>query len=270
MVIITLTTDFGLTDGYDAAMKGIILSINPDVNIIDITHSIQPQNIHQGAFVLYTVTTNFPSTPKPIHVGVIDPGVGTLRDGLIFKCRNGVLVGPDNGLLAPAAEHLKIEDVFKINNFEYCLTDISSTFHGRDIFAPIAAHISKGIPIEKLGQKVDKFVKLDLFDVSESDNGLSGIILNIDRFGNIITNISKDLVERYFTLDEQIVVSFCSGRSEECSSKIPLKVTYAGVPKGALLATISSSGFLEVAGNQCNAGKELDAKVSDKITIKKI
>lgn len=264
MKIITLTTDFGLTDGYPAAMKGVILSINPQINIIDITHSILPQNISQGAFILYSVVNYFPSA---IHIGVVDPGVGTTRAGLVFKCGSGTLIGPDNGLLVPAAERLGIQAVYKITNVDYLLGNISSTFHGRDIFAPVAAHISKGAPLENVGDKVEKYVELNQFEVSETKNSISGKVLNIDNFGNIITNIQKRLIEKYFEIDDTLYIKVSSGKQKVL--KIPYKTTYDAIARGELLATISSSGLLEIAGNQCNADEKLKIKISDIITIRK-
>lgn len=275
MDIITLTTDFGEYDGYPAAMKGVILGIKPNVKLIDITHSILPQNIVQGAFILYSVVNYFKNA---IHIGVVDPGVGTNRDGLVVKCTNGILVGPDNGLLIPAGERLGLEEVYKITNQEYWLKTISSTFHGRDIFAPVAAQISKGISIGEVGAKVDQYVKLDLFEVKESDSEISGSVLNIDRFGNVITNISKEIIDRNFKLNDDLKLYVKPiGTSKNITKKqildnflnIPYKKTYNDVVKGSTVAIISSSGFLEFAGNQCNANEILKLSISDKINIKK-
>jgi len=260
---ITLTTDFGLTAEYPAAMKGVILSINPKVNIIDITHSINPQNIEHGAFVLYSVVPYFKDT---IHIGVVDPGVGTERAGLIFKCTECILVGPDNGLLIPAAERLGIQSVIKITNLDYCLDDISSTFHGRDIFAPVAAHISNGLKVETCGPKVDQYVRINLFKVEEEHDKLTCKVLNIDTFGNIITNLSKDVLEKYFDYGNKLELT---NHRQNKTWRVPIEKTYGNVPKGTLLATISSSGFLEIAGNLCSAVEKMNVKIGDKIVIRK-
>ncbi len=275
MEIITLLTDFGDIDGYPAAMKGVIYKINPNVKIIDISHSILPQNIIQGAYVLSTVVDYF---PLAIHVGVVDPGVGTERAGLIIDCKGGVLVGPDNGLLIPAAERLKIQAVFNITNENFWLPNISSTFHGRDIFAPVAAHISNGIFPEKVGEKTDQFVKLDIFKVSEKNNIISGMVLDIDRFGNIITNIRKGMIARNFQVGDEITISVkhkiksqtpTDKDRQEIKHQILFKTTYNDVPRNSLVAIISSSGFLEIAGNQCKANEILNLQISDKIELKK-
>lgn len=262
MDIITLTTDFGLTE-YPAAMKGVILAINQKARIIDITHSILSQNILQGAFMLYSVVDYF---PKAIHIGVVDPGVGTARAGLIFACKKGVLIGPDNGLLVPAAERLGIKLVVKITNFGYCLEEISDTFHGRDIFAPIAAYISKGISIENLGETVNKYVQLNLFDIQDDKQQITGKVLNIDNFGNIITNLPKQIIKKYFKIDEILNITQSSGQPPW---KLPFKTTYGAVAKGKIMATISSSGLLELAGNQCSVNEKLNLNISDEIIIQK-
>jgi S-adenosylmethionine hydrolase len=264
MDIITLTTDFGLTDGYPAAMKGVILKINPKVKIIDISHTILPQNIEHGAFILSSVVDYYPRTT--IHVGVVDPGVGTNRECLIFKCDGGLLLGPDNGLMVPAAEKLKIQSAHKLVNFEFCLDNISSTFHGRDIFAPVAAQISKGTPVDVLGEEIDEYVKLNLYDVTERSDRLVGRVLNIDNFGNIITNFPREVIEKRFNINEAILVT--SGSIDHQEKKILFKDTYEDVPKGELLAIISSSDFLEIAGNQCFANEIFNFNISDEIIIK--
>ena len=271
MQIVTLTTDFGTADAYPAAMKGVILAINPNVKLVDISHSIRPQNILQGAFILYSVAQFFPHSPRTIHVAVVDPGVGTDRAGLIIACRAGVFIGPDNGLLVPASECLGIDKVVRISNLELCRDNISTTFHGRDIFAPAAAHLSKGVPVEEFGEKVEKYIKLNLFDVKEKADVISGTILNIDNFGNIITNISKEIVDKHFSINDMLSFSFTLGdpARDRGALQVPYKPTYGDLPKGAMLATISSSGFLEIAGNQCGASEILNVQISDSVSLKK-
>jgi S-adenosylmethionine hydrolase len=272
MGIITLTTDFGHQSGYPAAMKGVILSINPIVRIVDITHQISPQNIIQGAFIMYSTLQFFPKDKtKVIHIGVVDPGVGSDRSGIIVECDNGILVGPDNGLLIPVAHQLGMSSVYRINNYELCLKDISSTFHGRDIFAPIAAHISKGVDLENIGKKTNEFIELNLFDVTDTDSSINGKVLHIDDFGNIITNIPKDIIDKNFSLGDELVLKFRDGESKGYRDiiKLPFQKTYTDVPKGELLSLISSSDFFEVSGNQINANDKLKLKISDEIHIQK-
>jgi len=263
MGVITLTTDFCSGSEYPAAMKGVLLKINPEIRIIDITHSIKAHNVPQGAYILYSVVPYFENA---IHLGVVDPGVGTARAGLIFQCHSGVFVGPDNGLLYPAAERLGIISVYKITNQEYYLKEVSFTFHGRDIFAPIAAHLSKGKSPDEVGEPVDEFEKLDLFDFKETKDTIQGRVLNIDTFGNIIMNVPKDVLGKILIKnDGKNIKVDCNGQTWS----LPFKETYGSVSPGKLLSLISSSGFLELAGNQCNASEILNIKINDDVTIKK-
>jgi S-adenosylmethionine hydrolase len=278
MEIITLTTDFGELSGYPAAMKGVILSLNPTANIVDITHSIQSQNYRQGAFIMYSVIDFY---PESIHIGVVDPGVGTDRAGLIIKSRNGTFVGPDNGLLIPAAKKIGIESVYKITNEEIWLPNVSSTFHGRDIFAPVGAYISKGKPIEELGVRITDFQEFDLFEIEQTQNLMIGYVLNIDKFGNIITNFSNELIEKKFKSHEEIIFLIENNRHSDkietsintaksgfdINFKIPFENSYGDVSIGSMVALISSSGFLEIAGNQINANNRLKLDIGDKIMI---
>ncbi len=256
--IVTLTTDFGWTE-YIAAMKAVILNINPNVNIIDITHAIHPQNTIEGAYVLYSAAPYFKNA---IHIAVVDPGVGTDRKGLIINCENGILIGPDNGSMLPAAKRLNIIDVYEITNTEYCLDTISDTFHGRDIFAPVAAHISKGIEPGEIGQKLQDYQVIDLEDFTETATGIHGKVLYIDNFGNIITNIPQDVMKRGFEFGDIIKLAIPNHSLELIFTK-----TYGLAEKGQLIGLISSSGFFELGANLGNAVKILGIKVNDEIII---
>ena len=260
--VITLTTDFGYSE-YVATMKGVILSINPDVKIIDITHNISAQNIISGAYVLYSTVPYFVDA---IHVGVVDPGVGTERAGLVIECEKGVLVGPDNGFLLPASRILGIRNVFKITNKEYMLKKISSTFHGRDIFAPIAAHISKGAALDEIGEVVDEYVDLSLKFHEEKDNYIEGRIIHMDSFGNLITSIPQEVIKNYHEFGGilEIEMESASGTIEK---KLPLLPSYGHSEKGDLLATISSSSFFEISCNQCRANEVLKLDCGDTVRI---
>jgi S-adenosylmethionine hydrolase len=267
MDLITLTTDFGNADGYLGSMKGVILQINPKARVIDISYDIKPQNIVQGAFVLYSAIDFFPDA---VHVGVIDPGVGSNRSGLIIECATGFFVGPDNGLLLPAAKKRGIKKVYRITNYDYCLKDISSTFHGRDIFAPIAAHITMGVPCEEMGEEIDKYCNLELFKVKETDKHLIGKVLNIDRFGNIITNISQKLINNSFKPDDDLSIEFEDKDQDGhiIKLKIPHKNTYSDAALGDCICMVSSSGFLEIAANQMKANELLKLELSNNLIIR--
>lgn len=254
---ITLTTDLGTV--YAAEMKGKILSINPTANIVDITHTVSPQNTTEGAFVLRSVVHHFPG--DTIHICVVDPRVGTERKGLIVVCEGGVLLGPDNGVLMPAAERLGLKSVYGITNQKYLAEKISSTFHGRDVFAPVAAHLSKGVRPEAIGKKTDKYKHLEKGEITTNKDRISGEIMYIDQFGNIITNIGSDLLKK-FKWNDKVNVRL-GGRT------LTLKFlpSYGHAKKNELLLTISSFDLLEIACNMDNASNKLLPIMGGKVAI---
>jgi S-adenosylmethionine hydrolase len=261
--LITLTTDFGLSE-YVAALKGVILSINPGARIIDISHDIRPQNMVGGAYVLYCTVPYFPDV---VHVGVVDPGVGTERAGLVISCEKGVLVGPDNGLLLPAARALGLKKVYNITNGQYFQKEISNTFHGRDIFAPVAAHISMGVELDDIGEEVDEYVDLSLKYHVESEGIVKGKIIHVDTFGNLITSITKETINKHHDFGDTLSIEY-QGKIEKIKKTLPFLPSYGHAEKGELLATISSSGFFEIACNQCSAAKVLNFDSGDIIRLK--
>jgi S-adenosylmethionine hydrolase len=261
--IITLTTDFGSSE-YVAAMKGVILSVNPDVRIIDLSHNVRPQNILDGAYLLYSIAPYFVNT---VHVGVVDPGVGTERAGLVIACEKGVLVGPDNGLLLPAARVMGLKKVFSITNKKYFSKEVSNTFHGRDIFAPVAAHISKGVMPEDIGEEVDEYVDLSLKYHVEKNNDIEGRIIHVDTFGNLITSISKDIITKHHEFGDLLDIELESTDGMK-PKKLPFLPSYGHSEKGDILATISSSNFFELACNQCSAAYSLKLDIGDKVRIR--
>jgi len=260
MSVITLTTDFG--DLYPAAMKAVILGINPDVQIVDVTHSVRQAGIREGAFALYSLVPYFPK--KTVHIGVVDPGVGTSRRALAVKAgvagSEQFFVGPDNGLLIPAARRLGEIEVYEITNRDLMLNSgTSATFHGRDIFAPVGAHLSKGLPIEEVGQKVSDFVDLDFGYFGVDGPFLMGEVVFVDSFGNVITNIPEDAILRFCTFGSSVEVN---GR------KIPFVQTYGLAGKKEALALIGSHGFLEIAVNQGSAKLQFGLKDGKPVAIK--
>jgi S-adenosylmethionine hydrolase len=188
-MIVTLLTDFGTADYFVGAMKGALLSVNPAARLVDITHEIPPHDIEAGAFTLLAAFETFPR--GTIHVAVVDPGVGSMRRAVIVKDAGHIFVGPDNGVFGYVYERLKSFRVFHITNEKYFREQVSATFHGRDIFAPIAGALSRGVEPEELGQEVTDFVRLS-FAAPErrADGALAGTVIHVDRFGNCITNIS--------------------------------------------------------------------------------
>ena len=253
--MITLTTDIGWE--YAAQMKGEILSLNPNEKIIDITHSIQSQNIRQGAFVLYSTLKHY---PYAIHIAVVDPGVGTNRNGLIVECEKGILIGPDNGILIPVSKILGMKNVYKIS---YNDKKISNTFHGRDIFAPIAAKLSLGEKIEKYDEEFKDYKKLDFGIVNNIDGNIIGKVIFTDNFGNLITNIPKKVILNEIDFGEEIHIEY-----NKKIHKLKFLKSYGYAKKGEILTTISSSEFFEISCNMGNASKKLKLKEGDEIILK--
>ena len=261
--IITLNTDFGWSE-YVAALKGVILSINPDARIIDISHDIRPQNVVGGAYVLYCTAPHFSNA---VHVGVVDPGVGTERAGLVIACEKGVLIGPDNGLLLPAARALGMRKVYKITSRRYFQKEISNTFHGRDIFAPVAALLSKGADLDDMGTEVYEYDDLSLEYHVESEGYIEGRVIHVDTFGNLITSMTKEVVEKHHDFGDTLSIEF-EGKIDLIKKKLRFLPSYGHVQKEELLATISSCNFFEIACNQCSAHKVLKLVYGDIISVK--
>jgi len=257
MSIISLLSDFGHKDPYVAEMKAVILSINPQAHIVDITHEIEKFNIRMGAYVLASATPYFP--PNTIHVAVVDPGVGTKRRPIIAETSRSLYVGPDNGLLMLAAHKEHIKKVYKIDNPKYMLSKVSKTFHGREIFAPAAAHLTEGNKPSDFGPAIQDYI-LPEFAKPQARNGeLLGEVLHIDDFGNIVSNITlEDLEKIGFHKGSSLLVILGSK-----TLNIQFCSAYGEVPVGTPLALIGSSNFLEVAVNQESASRNFGATVGD-------
>lgn len=258
-MFITLLSDFG--DVYPASMKGVILGINPEANIVDITHSVPRHNVRAGAFMLKAVAGYFPS--GTVHVAVVDPGVGTERRCIAIRAESPskvhYFVGPDNGLLIPVARSTGEFEVYEITNSSLFRGSISSTFHGRDIFAPVGAHISKGLDIKNAGKRIFDFVNLDFGEGKKREGTLEGKIIFIDSFGNMVTNISSGMVD------------FKPGDLLEIEKKrVTFHISYGFCKKGEPLALIGSHGYLEIAVNQGNAALFFNKKEDDEIILRKI
>ncbi len=257
--IITLTTDFGIRDPYVGAVKGVILSINPFVNIIDITHEVYPQDIIGGAFAISQAYIYFPA--GSIHVCVVDPGVGGERNPIAIKTERYVFVGPDNGIFSFVLGKERVLGCITLTNRNYFLDDISPTFHGRDIFAPAAAYISKGVSLYTLGIPVDNPVMLDIPEPSVNAHGVIGEVLYIDRFGNIITNIRKEDLKTIANPDAAVV----SIKGVEIGG---IAETYVDAGSKGLLALIGSSNHLEIACFKGSASDILGVKRGECVEVK--
>lgn len=266
--IITLTTDFGLADPYVAAMKGVILSLNPPATIVDVSHAVRPQRVEQGAFLLETACPYFP--PGAIHLAVVDPGVGTPRRAIALQTPGAAFVGPDNGVLSAAlpddvrgrageagARVRLPEDVrgMALTEPRYHRQPVSDTFHGRDIFAAAAAHLSLGVTLSELGEAIEEAFALPPFRARrQADGSLAGRVIHVDIFGNLITDVrGEDLASRRLTVT-------IGGRRIAGVQR-----TYAGGQ--GLAAIVGSTGFLEIALPGGSAAAELGADVGEPVAI---
>jgi len=256
---ITFLSDFGTKDGYVAQMKGVASSIT-DARLIDITHEIAPHQIRQGAFVLWTTAPYFPL--GTVHVAVVDPGVGTERKGLVITTKKQILVGPDNGILLPTAHLLGDFVVYEITNPKYMLHPLSRTFHGRDIYAPVAAYIARGVPFHEIGRPTTHFVDLQFRLGEHRGDRIVGKILYIDGFGNLITNIPGEILPKELESTKKIILVSGDSRRE-----IPFVPSYGFVEKNQVLATIGSHTFLELGVNQGSAAQVLSLKEDDDIEL---
>jgi len=260
--IITLLTDFGYGDPYVAAMKGVIYTINPHVNIIDITHNVPPHNIRAGAIILWSTYKYFPK--GTIHLVVVDPGVGTKRKPIVIYSKNYIFIGPDNGVLTLAANEDGIEKTYEIiSNTKYLKREISFTFHGRDIFAPIAAYISRGVSINELAKETSLTFSLNIPKYTIKNSQIIGEIIYIDHFGNLITNIPKGIAEKILAFYRNYEVNI---KNKVISAKFVK--AYGNAKEGEPLLIINSFNLLELSINLGNAAQRYAANVGDKIIIK--
>jgi S-adenosylmethionine hydrolase len=262
MITITLLSDFGLTDPYVAEMKGTILSINPDLRIVDVSHGIERHNIAMGSFVLETALPYFPQ--GSIHVAVVDPGVGTERLPLVVLCKLGVLVGPDNGLLFRAAERLGFKAAYQIGSRRSKGERVSATFHGRDVFARTAAKLADGLRPDTVGAAVKELVRLDIPSVSLSDEGMTCTVLHVDSFGNVILNLGeKELLRLGLHEGRRLGVKMAHGRSSASIAR-----TYSEIHRDQLGIILGSQGFVEIAMRESSAAARLGLKPLDQVEIR--
>ncbi len=244
--VITLTTDFGTRDAYVGIMKGVILGLNPKAQIVDLSHEICPRGIEQASFLLFTSYRFFPQ--DTVHLVVVDPGVGSERRALAARSKGAYFVTPDNGLLSYVAAKEGFQEVIELTNPNFWLNPVSSTFHGRDIFAPVAAHLSLGVELGRLGEPVKDMVTLSIPSPAWGGTRLEGRVIYTDRFGNLVTDIPGEALP-----------------SEPCNICLAGQVisdlhrTYQEVGKGEALAYVGSSGFLEIAVREASAEELLGA-----------
>jgi S-adenosylmethionine hydrolase len=255
--VITLTTDFGLQDYYVSAMKAVMLDIAPDARLVDISHEIPSQDIMAGSWILKNSTMLFPS--NTVHTVVIDPGVGTERDPIALRINDQYFVGPDNGIFSLLTQEHDFQAV-RLTNDKYWRENPSNTFHGRDIFAPVAAHLSSGIDLTELGEPIEDLVTYRWTVPIADKDGLEGMVIHIDKFGNLITNITESLLED--VIGEKDVKIYVGN-----TILSEIAPTFGAVPEGEPVAYIGSSGMLEVAINQGNAEQMLSVQKGAQISL---
>jgi len=256
--IITLTTDFGEGSYYIGSMKGVILGIVPDARIVDVTHSISQGDVLSAAFVVFSAYSYFP--PGTVHVIVVDPGVGSARPIIAAKIDGHLFLAPDNGVLGLILQKKRADAIRKVINRRYFPGKISSTFHGRDIFAPAASHLARGLAVSKLGPAFSSPVMLNISGPKFVKNRIEGTIIYVDSFGNCISNISRDLLDK--GVDPSAVTVGVKNRKIR-----GLFDFYAEKKKGTLMALFGSSGFLEIAVTGASAAAKLNIKPPCPVTV---
>jgi S-adenosylmethionine hydrolase len=259
--IITLLTDFGTEDYFVGAMKGVILTRSPEAVIVDITHAISPQDVQAGAFMLSAVYSNFPT--GSIHVAVVDPGVGSDRRPIMLETGDYMFVGPDNGLFSIVLDREPAAQVRHLINANYFLQNRSSTFHGRDIFAPVAAALAEGAPPGDLGPIILDPVRSGLIESRiMADGTIAGTILHIDHFGNCVTNIAWGNLRPLLTTR-----SFCLRVKEYEIRRLLRSYSEAAAEPGTPFLIVGSAGFLEISVCCSSASRELNIAVGDSVQL---
>ncbi|MBN1201472.1 MAG: SAM-dependent chlorinase/fluorinase [Anaerolineae bacterium] len=274
--LIALLTDFGLSDAYVGTMKGVILSICPAAHLIDLTHTIPPQNVRQAAYVLLTTFRYFPAST--VFLVVVDPGVGTSRQPIAVETDHGIYVAPDNGVLSYVLPHVAVRRSVVLQHPAYRLPDVSSTFHGRDIFSPAAAHLANGVPVAELGSILPDLQRLPDPVLAVKGGEVHGEVLHIDHFGNIVSSIGRLTwtgpgmlrLEPRFGSDRAVVLDLDVTACRVTIGAQTLdgvQATYGDVPPRALTALVGSSGQLEIGKNQGSAAQALGASAGDAVAL---
>ncbi len=259
--IITLLSDFGLRDHYVAAIKGVILGLNPDVKLVDISHLVPPRDIHTGAFLLGQAYSCFP--PSTVHLAVVDPGVGTSRKVLAATAGGSYFVAPDNGLLSYVRKYSDDFHAYEVTADHYYRKPASNTFHGRDIFAPIAAWVSRDIPLHQLGDEIENPVLLNLPDpVSVKEGLIQAAIIAVDHFGNMVTNLTPEHLPE-FDSGTDLPFKVLAGKKEITA----YHDAYGDAQEGAPFLITGSSGYLEISMKGAAASTSLGLKPGSPIGV---
>jgi len=260
-MLITLLTDFGIVDPYVAQMKAAIFSVSPTATIVDISHGVEKHNIAMGAYLLKTTVPWFPI--RTVHVAVVDPGVGSSRIPIVVDCERGILVGPDNGLLVGASDALGFRAAYKITHSDFMAGSVSSTFHGRDVFARSAAMLSRGREPREVGARIDELIHLDLPSIDASREQFSCHVIYIDSFGNLVTNVTLNQVGGFDQRKGKTVHLVTKGREFECL----FVYAYSDIPRGKIGLLFGSQGYLEIAQREANTAARLKLRVGDPVQI---
>lgn len=249
MSIITLTTDFGTSDPFVGLMKGVILGIAPKASIVDLSHELPPQDLVAACLALEATIDYFPT--GSIHMAVVDPGVGTSRAGVAVKTSRYFYVGPDNGLFTTVVKRDSLISAFKLTNTAYHLHPTSSTFHGRDVFAPVAAHLANGVPIDQLGEPNSNLTKCTLPQPRRDGDALEIHVIHVDHFGNLVTDLTVSMLAQWEneTTGQEVAIRIGDQKI------FGIDLTFADVPTGSPLAYIGSTGRLEIAIRNGNAAQ---------------
>jgi hypothetical protein len=253
--IVAVTTDFGLRDPYVGILSGVMLGINPHIRIVDVTHHVAPQDVGHGSFVLAAAAAAFP--PGTVHLAVVDPGVGGKRGAIAVRTSQQLFVAPDNGLLSDVLDLADDFEAVALTNPDYFRAEVSHTFHARDIFAPVAAHLSRGVDLHALGPAATDLIRLRSSQPEQSEGGVKGQVRFADHFGNIVTNIPGTLLPSH-----KAEISLGQLRIQGLAS------AYETAAEGRPLAIVNSYGLVEIAVRGGNAAARLGARRGTAVTIR--
>lgn len=257
--IVTLLTDFGTKDHYVASMRGVILRINPGCKVVDITHEVPPQDIFEGAFILSNAYSYFPE--GTIHLAVVDPEVGGKRDPILIVTERYFFVGPDNGIFSLALQNEKVREAYRLSQRRFHLPEVSHTFHGRDIFAPVAGHLTLGISPKAFGQEIDSWRRLNFPNPLFKERAIEGKVIHIDSFGNLITNIDRDRFLQ-FIRNQPFLIQVGKKRIKD------LKSGYWEGERGEAIALFGSMGLLEISVRDGSAQRVLKIEKGDPMRVR--
>ncbi len=261
MPVITLLTDYGTKDSYVAEVKGAILRISPDATIVDISHDVGNYDIESGAFHLARAAPYFPE--GTVHVGVVDPGVGGTRRPIIVETRGAWFVGPDNGLMAPAAERLGVESIWEITDGDMLPPRVSEVFDGRDVFGPTGAHLSVGVPPDRLGSEISDMIRLPAYTPRLEGDTVHARVIHVDGFGNLVTNVTYETLEKLGAQGDARFEVMAGGREFD----LPYVRRFSAVPEGEPLLLVAGGGYLEISVNQGNAAEHMGLGKGDDVTL---